>query len=287
VSASSLPGVLVMVGAVAVITLNDAGMKFALAELPGGQAIALRGALAAVMVLTVVAIMGHLSRLADLGSWPVARRTLVEMAGLFTWIAALPHIALSTAIALYMTTPLMMLLTVAVLDGVRLSAWRLFLVAAGFSGAVMVVQPRFDASLVPALLVVVSGALTVMRDRLSRRVPATTPPLVVTLSVLSAAVVMGLVMGLGEEWRMPGAAQAGAIALAAICLAAGLTGLYLAYRMAPAEIVAPYLFTQVVWALLLGFLVFGERPNGLALFGMGIVALVGIALSRPERARQN
>jgi drug/metabolite transporter (DMT)-like permease len=156
-------------------------------------------------------------------------------------------------------------------------------VAAGFAGALMVVQPKADASVVPALLVVASALCTVVRDRLSRHVPDGTPVTGVVLVTLVFPAAAGLLLWPFETWSWPGSGQIGLMAMAAACLMVGLGGVYLAFRMAPPAVVSPFFLTQVVWALIAGMVVFGERPNALALAGMALVVGAGLILSRPER----
>jgi drug/metabolite transporter (DMT)-like permease len=122
-----------------------------------------------------------------------------------------------------------------------------------------------------------------MRDRLSSRVPEGTPVLGVVLATLTLPALAGFALWPFETWVMPAARDIALMAGAALCLTIGLAGVYLAFRMTPAAIVSPYFFTQVVWALVGGMLVFGERPNALALAGMALVVGAGLMLSRPER----
>jgi drug/metabolite transporter (DMT)-like permease len=284
-SPSHLRGILTMTGAVGVLSLNDVAMKLAMGSMAPGQSILLRGALAIAILMVVVGVMRQVADLPRAWSRPVFLRTCAETMGLVTWILALPHIALSTGVALYMTTPLFMLVAVAILDGVKLSPSRIAGVGVGFLGALMVVQPKADASVIPSLLVIGSAIFTVIRDRLSSRVPEGTPVAGVVLVTLVLPALAGLLLWPFETWTMPQPNEIAMMAGAAVCLMIGLGGIYLAFRMAPPAIVSPYFFTQVVWALIGGVAVFGERPNALALAGMVLVVGAGLMLSRPEGKR--
>jgi drug/metabolite transporter (DMT)-like permease len=88
----------------------------------------------------------------------------------------------------------------------------------------------------------------------------------------------------GFVWTTPG--SLGLVALMVLIGAFGSVGHYLliaAHRLAPASLVSPFMYTQLVWGILLGYLIFSDVPSGWTLAGAGIVIASGLYLLNRER----
>jgi len=183
------------------------------------------------------------------------------------------HVAEYTSIV--MLTPLIMTIVAAMALNERVSALRWLCVCGGLVGTLVVIRPgqaKFDwTALIPLLLVAANTTFQLLTSRLARTDDAGTMHFytgLTGLAVTSAA--------LPFAWQvLPGA-------IWALLLLMGLIGtlghflLILAYGRAPVVVLTPYLYLQIGFAALGGWLVFGHVPDDWALLGIGLVTLCGV-----------
>lgn len=276
---SDLRAIAAMVAAMGVFIASDACMKLALADAPLFQLAFMRGYAAVTLCLVVIVAMGQARDLRFMfNRWLVARGLLEVVANLsFTFaIVSLP-IADVTAIA--QTCPLMVLVGARLFFGERLGSVRLFLVLVGIAGALLVAQPGTSAASPHAVLGFVTALAAATRDLITRKVPAGIPGLVVAFTVLACLMMAGFLGTMAFE--TPVAPQAHHLLLmgfAAVLLIGGHFLIFTAYRMAKARTVAPFMYTLTVWAVLLSVVLFGDIPNALAIAGMMLVVVAGLAI---------
>jgi drug/metabolite transporter (DMT)-like permease len=164
--------------------------------------------------------------------------------------------------------------------------WRWFAVVAGFAGVLLVVRPGFReleighfAALVIALLAAVSVIL--MRS-LSANETRTT---MLGFLMLYAVAFNGIAMLFARSFVVPTVAQAAIIVMAGVFAAAGNICLLTATRHAPANQLAPIHYSQIVWAVIIGALVFDELPDVLSVTGLAIIAGSGLLTIAREKIR--
>jgi drug/metabolite transporter (DMT)-like permease len=164
-------------------------------------------------------------------------------------------------------------------DGFRLS-----LVCAGFAGALMVAQPGGADSSPFALLAFFTALFAATRDLAGGHIPEKNAgscfKMVTVLLVMVAALAANMVAG---EWRMPESGHVLSLSVAGLLMALGHVFTFLTYKRAEAQAVAPFYYAFMIWALILGLLLFGERPDTQALSGMALILLSGIAIIWRER----
>jgi drug/metabolite transporter (DMT)-like permease len=109
-----------------------------------------------------------------------------------------------------------------------------------------------------------------------------------TVSVASsaAALAAGLGLGLFETWRAPTGDEVALAALAAAMTTGGNLGLIVAMRAGDVSIVAPFRYAVIPFALLLGWLVFGEKPDASAMIGIALIVGSGLYTLHRERVRR-
>lgn len=268
-----------MVLAMGVFVTSDSCMKLAMQNAPLFQLMLMRGIFSVSICLTLIIAMGqaeHLPRMFD--KWLVGRGLLEVVANLsFTF--ALAFIAIADLTAIVQTCPLFVLLGAWMFRGQRLDGGRMVLILVGIAGALMVAQPGLGAASPFATLAFLTAIASAVRDLITPNVPRDMPPLIATFTLLVLLAVTGAAGTLAFETPvMPGPRD---ILLMAIAGATGITGhflLYMAYRIGDARTVAPFMYTLTIWAVLSGLILFGEVPNALAMAGMTLVALAGLAI---------
>lgn len=286
----NLRGALYMNIAMAAFTVNDSLMKAATStlEMPLWQAIATRG----LLTLGPLLLIGHLTgglrfRMPRRDAVAVGLRSVGEVASTLTFLAALVHMPLANLSAIMQSLPL----------AVTLAAWlflkepvgwrRLLAICVGFFGVMLIVRPGPEGFDHWSLLGLISVAFVVLRDlstrQLSKAVPSSTVAVMASVAVTSTALVLSLIDG----WIVPSLGQIALLAGAAASLVVGYNYVVMVMRVGDLGFVAPFRYTSLVVALILGWLVFGTFPDGLTLAGAALVVGSGIfTLWREHRARR-
>jgi drug/metabolite transporter (DMT)-like permease len=207
---------------------------------------------------------------------------LFAMTALNFW--ALQYLQLAETGAIQFAVPLLIALFGAWLLGERLDAGRWLAIGAGFAGVLLIVRPGTQGFHPAILLAVGNAVLYALFNLLTRRLAATDlPEATQFLSALTAACLLtpfGIAL-----WRTPAnATEWCLIAVTGIFGGLGHWLLAAAHRFAPATVLAPFLYQQIVWMTLLGWWVFGDVPGWPVVLGTGVVVASGLYLIARERA---
>ena len=213
-------------------------------------------------------------------------RAAVGLGALWTWFYAYRQLALADAYALGFSAPLFMTALSVPLLGERVGIHRWGAVAVGFLGVLIMVQPGSGVFDIAALWVLVSAVLYALAMIQVRGLGATEPALTTvfyftSLCTVASAISLPMVGQWPETWLD-----------ASLMVAVGLLGgvaqvcLAQAYRLAPVSTIAPFDYTGMVWAVLLGLAVFGEAPGWPVLVGSVVVIASGLYILRREALRR-
>jgi drug/metabolite transporter (DMT)-like permease len=216
--------------------------------------------------------------------WHLARAAMLcGMTGLNFW--ALQYLQLAVTSSIYFIVPILIALMAAPLLGEKLDAGRWAAVIAGFAGVLVIVRPG-SAEFHPAMLLSVANTvLMAFFNLMTRRLAAyDSPETIQYLPAVGAAILLAPFALAG--WESP----QGWLEWSAACLLGALGGLghyclALAHRYAPATVLAPFLYQQVLYMALFGYLVFGDVPSPGVWIGAAIVIASGLYLFARERAR--
>lgn len=276
-----------MMVAMAAFTMNDAIGKLILRSMDAGQLMFLRGVFATSMVLLLLAwnsrgLLGsrHLWRPA------VFLRGFLEMMATLCFLVALAHMPLANISAILQTVPLAITMAAALFLGERVGWRRWLAISVGFCGVLIIVQPGFEGFTMFSLLALASVFFAAARDLVTRRIPSTIP----TLFVSAVSSVLVTVMGGGvvlatDSWVPVSALALGLLAGAATLLITGYQFIIMAMREGDISFVAPFRYTALIWALTLGYLLFGETPDVAMIVGASFIVASGLyALYRERKA---
>jgi drug/metabolite transporter (DMT)-like permease len=214
--------------------------------------------------------------------WHLVRAAMfVGMTGINFW--ALQYLQLTVTSSIFFTVPILIALMSAALLGEKLDRGRWAAILVGFAGVLVIVRPG-SASFHPAMLGSLANAVLYSVFMLTTRRLAAyeSPETIQYLPAVGAAVL--LTPFALAAWQWPASALEWTIA----CLlgALGATGHYLlalAHRYAPASVIAPFLYQQVLYMALFGYVVFGDVPAPAVWLGAGIVVASGLYLFYRER----
>ena len=277
-------GAALMMGSMAAFTLNDACMKAISGELPLAQAIFLRGIGTTVLMFFLARAVGGLKLSLPPGQWKlIALRSLSEIGAAYFFISALFNMPLANASAILQALPLSITLAGALFLGEAVGWRRFSAILIGFLGVLLIVRPGvagFNAYSVYALLAVV---MVTLRDLLARRLAFEVPTMTVAL-VNSLAVTLAFGLGtLSADWLPVSGRAALLLAAASVLIIGGYVFSVSAMRVGEIAVIAPFRYTSLLWALVLGLTVFGEWPGVLTLVGSAIVVATGVYTFYRER----
>jgi drug/metabolite transporter (DMT)-like permease len=280
----NLRGSLLMVVAMIAFTVNDACMKAVTADFPSFEAIAIRGTLTT-LALCVIALRNGAFRL------PVPKpdrrwiswRVTMEVASTLTFILALKHMPLANLSAILQFLPLGVTLAAALVLGDKIGWRRMSAITIGFLGVMLIIRPGGDGFDRWSVLGIISMLCVIVRDlstrRISREVPSTLVAVLAALSVTVSAIVFLPF----TEFAIPTVRQALLTLMAATFLIVGYLTVISAMRVGDIAVVAPFRYTSLVAAIILGWVAFGQFPDNYTLIGSAIVVATGIYTFQRER----
>ncbi|MGQ0681721.1 DMT family transporter [Bradyrhizobium sp.] len=282
----NIRGSLLMAGAMAAFTMNDAITKSVSAELNIGQIILVRGAFAMVLIAALASWAGAMRPWRTLVIGPVGLRVIGEIGGTLSFLSAIAHMPLANASAIFQAQPLMITLGAALVFGEPVGWRRWLAIAAGFIGVLVIVRPGTAGFNEFSLLALSSVAFCTVRDLATRKIPAEIPSLFITLLTTVTVTTAGAVViyPLGGWTPLPGRSL-GLLMLAAVLLLIGYQCVISALRTGDISAVAPFRYTALIWAMLLGSIAFGDRPDAFMVTGAAIIVLSGLYAFYRERVR--
>jgi drug/metabolite transporter (DMT)-like permease len=245
-----------------------------------------RGLFAVALIAALAWHQRALRPLRTLMMKPVALRVAGEVGGTVSFLAAIVHLPLANTAAIFQALPLAITLGAALLFGEPVGWRRWLAITAGFVGVLIIVRPGIEGFDRFSLLALVSVIFCALRDLATRRIPARIPSLFITLLTTVTVTTTGaaILVPLGG-WTPPSGRTLGLLALAAVLLLIGYQCVIMALRTGDISAVAPFRYSALLWAMLLGYLVFGDVPDGLMVTGASIIVLSGLYAFYRERKR--
>ena len=286
-AAQTVQGIVLITATYAVMALGDVAVKFALPMTGLAAAILFRGMVGSLTVAGIAATDGRrgLARLRPQRTMAVVLRSLLQVVVGISWFAAWQSMTLADSYAVGFTTPLLATLFAVLLIGEKLDRRRLAATVLGFIGVLVMLRPEGDLWS-PALGLLLFGVTCSAFARLMTRQLATTEtPECLAFSLLFAHIGAGLAM---LAWipvvGLPWPALAALLVLG-VCSGVSQMMVARAYALAPVSALAPFDYSSMVWAVLFGWLVFGETPHLAAMQGAVVIAAAGLYSLHGEQSR--
>ena len=272
---NALAGIALLVAAVACFAVLDTTTKIISLSVPVFMALWFRYAFQA--IATTVAMLPSrgwsLLRTAH-PKFQCLRGLLLLGTSVFAFFS-LKHMPVGEFTSIVMITPLVMTLLACVTLGERVSVLRWALVIGGFMGTLIIIRPggeRFSwATLLPLGLVICNAWFQILTSRLARTEdPVTMHFYSGWVGMLLASLALPFVWTALDSWTI----WAG-LALMGLMGTVGHFMMILAYARAPVSTLTPFLYAQIGFAMLGGWLAFSHVPDDLSLMGMGLIAVCG------------
>ena len=278
-------GILAMSLSMACFVANDALVKHVSSTLPSGQLIFVRGLMATALMLAVAQGMGLLRQAPLMANRALWLRAVLDGLASLVYLTAVFHLPLGQATAINLASPLFAILMAMWWLGERVTITRGLAVLIGFGGVLLVIQPAADAFNVYSLLAVLGTTLHATRDLLTRRIPAHVPAVLISLSTALSVAVLAGGLSLLQDWQPVPASALLQLALAAVFLCSGYYTLILAMRSGDVSVIAPFRYSGLLFALLIGHVLWDEMPNLLAWIGIALLVGSGLSILHSERRR--
>ena len=280
----NLRGILLMCASMAAFTINDTFMKSVTETLPLFQTIGLRG-LIAVVGLTILALATKAFKFRpnrrDAGF--ILLRSVADVAATVTFLTALLHMPIANLSAILQALPLLITLGAALVYGDRIGWRRMTAILVGLAGVLIIIRPGTEGFDRWSLLGLASVACVVVRDLSVRPLQGAVPSTLVALGAAVAVTLMGWTGTLFQGWDAPTGSELIRVLGAGLFLIVGYLTSVAAMRHGDIGLVAPFRYTSLLWAIGLGFLVFGNLPDFWTLVGAAIVIAAGLFTLWRER----
>jgi len=282
----NLRGILLMIAAMGGFALEDMFIKQVSGTIAASQILAIIGAGGALIFTLWARVRGDRLFAPAMFTRAMAVRNVGEVFGTVCFITAITLAPLSTVSAILQATPLAVTLGAAVFlaEPVGWRRWTAILV--GFAGVLMVVQPGMAGFKPEALFAVGAVIGLAARDLGTRVAPAAVSSATLSAWGFGMVAMAGLVLiPFAGPPVMPDADAAWRLAAAVLCGVAGYYAITAAMRVGDVAVVTPFRYSRLLFALVIGMAVFGERPNPLTLAGAGIIIGSGLYTLWRERRR--
>ncbi len=249
-------------------------------DMPAIEAAFIRYAIGLLMILPM---MGPLLR-GGLRNRPLglyAVRGLLHGIAVMLWFYAMARIPIAEVTAIGYTAPIFVTIGAALFLGEKLALRRISAVALGFAGVLIIVRPGFETVSLGQLAQLTAAPLFACSFLLAKRLTDDQEPAVI-VGLLSVGCTLTLLPGAVLQWRDPTLEEVFWLALTALFATLGHYTLTRAFRAAPITLTQPVSFLQLVWATLLGMLVFGEALDMYVIIGGAVIVGSATYISHRE-----
>lgn len=277
-----LLGVGLMTLAMALFIVKDSFVKLIVQDVSPPQILWLQfTAIFLVMALVCVPKLGLKVLIPKPFGWQLMRGTAsVAAIGMFYW--SLYFIPLADATVMASVAPSVVALLSPFMLGERIGPRRIAAVGVGFLGVLIILRPGFGGQSVGYAIAVVAGCLMALFFIGNRRLAGLHPPLVtIAHNALIGSVLLAPVVPLIWVDPLPGHGfhLTGFLIFAVI----GQSLMVTSFQFAPAAVIAPYQYTNVVFAIIGGYILFGTFPDALVWAGIVLIVGAGIYIALRER----
>jgi drug/metabolite transporter (DMT)-like permease len=281
----NLRGILAVLTASTAFAFNDAIVKLVSSELPSGEIIVVRGAIATAMLAAGCIAMGALRPLHILLT-PMMLLRLVSAAAATTFIVlSLRHMPLATVTTVLQVTPLAVTAGAAIVYGEKVGWQRWLAALTGFLGVMLIVRPGSGLFGAAAYLALTALLFTTARDLTTRGLHQDIPSIYVAAASSAVTMFVGFVIApFDAPWIVPSRWALGWLMVCGACLFVANTMIIVALRTGEIAVIAPFRYAPVPLALWLGWWWWGDVPDSIAFAGIGLVVAAGLYTLHRERS---
>lgn len=277
-----LRGVICMLASVFILTLSDLLTKWLTAGYPPGQLICLRSLTALILLLAWTAPRRGWSALRVRHPGAHLVRGVFACAGSFMFVIGIGYIPLANAMSIGFAGPLLITAMAGPMLGEQVGWRRWSAVLVGFCGVLVILRPGAEGFHWAAPVLLLGVCFGTARDIVTRRISATENSSSLLATTSACMVVFGFA-SIFQGWNLPGLRDSIMLIGSGFLIGCGHYLQIEAFRHAEAGTVVPFKYTALLWAILFGWLVFGDVPTVATLMGASLVIASGLFILYRER----
>ncbi|WP_319519450.1 DMT family transporter [uncultured Martelella sp.] len=285
-TSSNITGAVCMIAAMAGFALNDATAKLLTEEIGVGQIMFFRGLIITAFAMLIAWRSRVLKNIGAVFDFRVLVRSVCELVAALSFLQALKAMPLANAAAILQCLPLAVTLGAALFMSEPVGWRRWSAIAVGFIGVLIIIRPGpggFEEGAVFAIIAMLAASA---RDLLTKTIRSDIPAIVITLATAIFLTLGGAVLGTVEQdWSMMSWPILFKLMLAAAFLLSGYQFVVFAVRLADISYIAPFRYAGLLWATLLGMIIFSTYPDINVLGGGLIIVAAGLYSFYRERKK--
>jgi drug/metabolite transporter (DMT)-like permease len=280
---TAVAGIGLMLAGIGLFSLNDALGKWLLATYSVGELLLIRSAAALILLAPFV-------RQAGIAAFTGAPRPGLQIVrvvlstlevAMFFW--AVSYLPLADTVTFYLAGPVYVTALSVILLGEKVGWRRWAAVLVGFAGVVLALRPTAASLTLPALIAL-TGSVFFAFLMIATRFLRETPNTVLVGGQIAGTLVFGAVVA-PFSWVTPSPRDFALMALFGVLSIMALACVNRSLKLTAASVVVPYQYTLIVWAIVLGYAVFGDVPDPLTLCGAAVIIAAGLYIFWREQVR--
>lgn len=277
-------GALLMMLSMGAFVINDTFLKITDGAVPLFQLIFLRGVLATVLIFALARYLGRLRlEISGRDKGLIALRALAEIITAYLFLTALFNMPIGNLNAIMQVVPLTVTLASAIFLREAVGWRRMLAILIGLGGVLLIIRPGAEGFNVWSIYALGSVLGVTVRDMITRKLSADVPGVTVTLGTTVAVMAAAGLGSLTEPYAPITLSLAGCIIASSVFVSIGYFASIQAMRTGDVSFIAPFRYTGLIAAMIVGFMVFDEVPRGLTLLGAAIVMATGLFTFYRER----
>ena len=259
--------------------LNDAFVRLAGDSLPLAQILFIRGLITTVLLLAFAIFGGVFSlKVSKKDKWRIFFRSIAEALTAYFFLTAVMKMPFANVTAILQILPMTVTLAAAFVFKEKVGIIRISLILIGFFGVVLIINPSADGFNLYAVYALIAVVLITIRDLITRKLSNEVPTLLPTVSASIGVLLFSVILLINTPLQPLNTQNSLFIFLAAFFIVFGYYTAVLVMRSGEISFISPFRYTAILFALILGFIFFDERPDITAFVGIVIVMLAGIVL---------
>ena len=283
---NTIRGIVSMIRGGAALTMSDAATKWLTASLPIGEILFVRALFVTAAIGLILWRCGRIQDLRVVNIPSMGLRSFLAVCSTFLVVTSLSKLPLNEVIAILFVGPLFIALLAGPLLRERVGLQRWLAVLIGFGGMLIIVRPGSQAFQIAAFIPICAALVAAFRDIVTRKISANEKSSAILFYSTLALSLIGLAT-FPFGWKPMTLNDIGIAIMAGTFFGLGHYFIIEGYRYAEASIIAPYRYLNLIWAVILGYLLWNEIPSAWVLLGTPFVVGSGLYILYDEHKKKS
>jgi drug/metabolite transporter (DMT)-like permease len=270
---SNMAGIGLMVLGIFLFCCNDALGKWLLGTYSVWQMLVIRS-IAAMLILSPFLYREGKAVLDAPRPWLQLVRVTLSTLESIMFFVAVTHLPLADTVTFYLAAPIYVTALSALFLKEQVGWRRWSAVLVGFIGVIIALRPSAATLTLPALIAIVGSLFFAAFLIITRMLRGTSDVVMVSGQFLSMLIVAGIMAPF--NWIKPTAVDFGLLMILGVVAMTAFHCVNRSLKLAPASVVVPYQYTMIIWAVALGWMVFGDVPDAFTIIGAAIICAAGL-----------